>query len=100
MLDSVVMQPELMALLPRASSHYALRVQARRGYSISAWSDTMYLSTIVDSSSSIVPVYPVHGSTNAPSSGVFRFFTDGDYDSYEVQLARDPRMNSIDFKYY
>jgi hypothetical protein len=100
MLDSVVMQPELMALLPRASSLYALRVQARRGYSISAWSDTMYLSTIVDSSSSIVPVYPVHGSTNAPSSGVFRFFTDGDYDSYEVQLARDPRMNSIDFKYY
>ncbi len=100
LLDTVIVLPELLARLPQASSLYALRVQARRGYSISGWSDTVYLSTVVDSSRSIVPVYPVHGATNVPSMGMFRFFSNGSFDSYEVQLARDPHMNSIDYKYY
>ncbi len=99
-IDTIVTKSELAAVLPRASSLYAWRVQARRGFEVSPWSDTAYVSTKLDGSTIITPTYPVHGARGVAESDVFRFSTNGDFESYEVQVSRDPRLDEIDFKFY
>lgn len=99
-IDTVVDQESVGVVLDRTSSLYAWRVQARREYDISPWSDTVYVSTEVDSSQSIVPLYPVHGENAANASDIFRFQGNERFYGYELDVARDPRFNSIDFKLY
>jgi len=99
-IDTVIAKPELAVVFPRASSLYAWRVQARRGYEIGPWSDTAYVSTKLDGSTIITPTYPVHGARGIAESDVFRFATNGEFESYEVQVSRDPRLGEIDFKFY
>jgi hypothetical protein len=100
LIDTVISKTELAAAFPRPSSLYAWRVQARRGFDISPWSDTGYVSTKLDGSTIITPTYPVHGARGVAESDVFRFSTNGEFESYEVQVSRDPRLNDIDFKFY
>lgn len=98
--DSVVDRTHCDVLFSQPSSLYAWRVQARNGYDISPWSDTVYVSTSVDSSAVLLPTYPIHGTVNAKTDDWFRFVGGHGFTGYEVQLARDPGFVNIDFKYY
>ena len=98
--DTVVSEPSVSMRLPQSSALYAWRVQARNGFDVSPWSDTVYLSTNIDSSAVLTPVYPVHGATDAKVADVFRFVSNGTFDGYEIDVSRDPRLESIDFKFY
>ena len=100
MLDTVIDRESIDVVFDRTASLYAWRVQARNGFDISPWSDTVYVSTIVDSSISIVPLYPIHGTIAAKGSDVFRFQGHEKFYSYEVGVTRDPRFNATDFKLY
>lgn len=99
-IDTILDSESIAVVFDRASSLYAWRVQARNGFDISPWSDTVYASTVVDSSLAIVPLYPVHGTNAAMVDDVFRFQASPKFFSYQVDLARDPRFISIDFKLY
>ena len=99
-IDTVIDRESIGIVFDRTSSLYSWRVQARNGFDISPWSDTVYVSTIVDSSRSIVPLYPPYGTNAAKADDVFRFQGNETFYSYVVDVARDPRFVSIDYKLY
>lgn len=98
--DTVLSGVSTDVLFSEASSLYAWRVQARNGYDVSPWSDTVYVSTRLDSNVVLTPTYPLHGTRTAKESDVFRFATDSSFTGFEVQVSQDPRFASIDYKLF
>lgn len=98
--DTVISAVSLDALVPRASSLYAWRVQARAGRVISPWSDTVFLTANVTSTSPLLPISPVNGAVGVGTDGTFKYISDEAFLGYEIQVAKDPFFDAIDYKYY
>ena len=99
-IDTVVDATSAMILFSRPSALYAWRVQARNGFDIGPWSDTVFATTRIDSNVILTPVYPLHGTVSAKDNDIFRFVTSPIFTGFEVVVSQDPRFSNIDYKYY
>jgi len=68
------------------------------GYADSAngtWSDTASFTTVTRPDQGLTPLTPLSGSVNVPVEGTCTYSVSSQFDSYEVQLSKDPTFQLV-----